>query len=349
MDEREVDVQCGGASTQRCAIKLDGVYCDGHVERQSIGVFSHFHEDHIGAISDCIGTYDVLLTHPITFECIDALKPGMRHREQWVTSDYDTAYKFSGGTIRLLKSNHIPGSAQVHVESGSTSMLYSGDFNYPDIQIRHAEHLVLDSSHGDPWWDGRTDRKSVKNRMFKHVKDVLDSNKQVIVQAPSGTLQEIVRHFEVSCGRRLGDDVSFIMEKKQERVLHKIYRGDRPQFRNVVQYGEPECDSMLQSSKKCVIFMTDLVLDARLRNRHKVMVDRYRFGKDESPIIEFEGGCRFNLSAHASINGIYSYIEDVGPKHVVTDNSRGSHARTLAKLIEQRFPNIRTEFRPPHS
>ena len=227
-------------------------------------------------------------------------------------------------------------------------MLYSGDFNYPDIQVRQADHLVLDSSHGDPWYDGKTDRKSVKNRMFEHVKDVLDSNKQVIVQAPSGTLQEIVRHFEVAYGHRLGDDVSFVMEKKQERVLRKIYRDDASQFRNVVQYNEPECNSLLRSDKKCVIFMTGMVLDARLRDRYKVMVDRYRFDKNEPSIVEFGGGCRFNLAAHASINGIYSYIEDVRPKHVVTDNSRSNYARKLAKLIEQRFPNIRTEFRPPH-
>lgn len=348
MDEREVDVQCNDGATKNCAIKLGSVYCDGHVEKQSIGVFSHFHEDHIRAVSDCIGTYDVLLAHPITFEGIEALKPGMRYRQQWITHDYDSAYKFAGGTIRLLKANHIPGSSQIHVESGSESMLYSGDFNYPDIQIREADHLVLDSTHGDPWMDGKTDRKSVKNRMTEYVQDMLGLGKQVVVQAPSGTLQEIVRHFEVGYERRLTDDVVFVMDKKQERVLNKIYSQEVREFRDIVEYGTPEFGALVDGGKPCVVFVTGLVLDEELSNWHKVMVDRFRwFKKDEPPIIEIEGGRRFNLAAHASIDGIFEYIREVKPKHVVTDNSRSGYAKQLAKMIEQAFPNIRTEFRPP--
>ena len=343
-----MDVQCNDGATKNCAIKLGSVYCDGHVERQSIGVFSHFHEDHMSAVSDCIGTYDVLLAHPLTFEGIEALKPGMRYREQWITHDYDSAYKFAGGTIRLLKANHIPGSSQIHVESGSESMLYSGDFNYPDIQIREADHLVLDSTHGDPWMDGKTERKSVKNRMVEYVRDVLDLGKKVVVQAPSGTLQEIVRHFEVGYDRRLADDISFVMDKKQERVLRKIYSQDAKEFRDVIEYGTAESSTLIGGSKPCVVFVTGLVLDEELSNLRKIMVDRFRFEKGESPMIEIEGGCRFNLAAHASINGIYSYIEDVNPKHVITDNSRSRYARQLAKMIEQKFPNIKTECRPPN-
>ena len=135
MDENIVDVICDNSRT-KCVIKLNGVFCDGYNEYASIGVFSHFHGDHIGAISNCIGSCDTLITHPITFEGIVALNPGIRHRQQWVQQDFDTVYKMNDGSIRLLKANHIPGSSQIHVESGDVSMLYSGDFNFPDMQIR---------------------------------------------------------------------------------------------------------------------------------------------------------------------------------------------------------------------
>lgn len=97
------------------------------------------------------------------------------------------------------------------------------------------------------------------------------------------------------------------------------------------------------------MFLSNMVLDDEVYHCHKIMVDRFRFTKKEPPIIPFEGGCRFNLAAHTSIRGIYDYIEAVNPKYVITDNSRSQYAKQLAKMIEQKFPNIRTEYRPPYS
>ena len=119
---------------------------------QNDPVFSHFHQDHIRAIEDCIGKYDKIIVHPITFAAITALKPGLEFREQWLTQSYDndgkgTSYPTKAGTIRLLDANHIPGSAQVHVETENYSLLYSGDFNFPEMQIRKADYLVLDATH----------------------------------------------------------------------------------------------------------------------------------------------------------------------------------------------------------
>ena len=346
MDEPVVDVQCNSPRTSNCAIKLDGVFCDGFKEGRSIGVFSHFHEDHIASITQCIGSYDVLITHPITFEGIIALKPGIRYREQWVQQDFDTSYHIRGGHIRLLKANHIPGSSQVYVETGDKSMLYSGDFNFPDIQVKQADYLVLDSTHGDPWHDGKTDRKSVKNRMFEDIKELTDSNKSVVIQTSSGTLQELVRHFEISSNQKLSSDIAFVMGEKQNKVLTSIYKEEKNEFRNIVRYDSHEFWQLVRNNKKCVVFSTASILDDGLSSFHKIIIDQYRFSKEQSPIIPFEGGCRYNLAAHASIEGIYSYIEAVNPKYVITDYSRSKYARQLAKLIEQKFPAIKATYRP---
>lgn len=346
MDERIIDVQCDINIKKNCAIKLDGVYCDGFHEHGSIGVFSHFHDDHIRAVHSCIQSYDRVITHPITFEAIDALKPGLRHRQQWLPQDYDTAYKIADITVRLLRANHIPGSSQVHVESGDKLLLYSGDFNYPDVQIRHADHLVIDSTHGDPWADGQHDRKSVMNRLFEHVMDNIDSKKHIVIQVTTGTLQEIVQHFEVTYGRKMPDDITFVMDKQQKHVLDKIYRDNTTDFRNIVDYGSLDFWNIIENNKKCVIFVAKTVLDDEIRDFYKIMIDRYIFSKDSTAMVSFEGGYRFNLASHASINGIYEYIEAVNPKYVITDNSRGKCGKKLAKLIEQKFPKIKTEYRP---
>lgn len=347
MDDHIIDVICDNGLAKNCAVKLDCITCDGYKDGMLIGAFSHFHDDHIRSIPSCISSYNVLVIHPITFEGINALHPGMRYREQWLTQDYDSAYRFEGGTIRLLKANHIPGSSQVFVESNGETMLYSGDFSYPDVQIRQADHLVIDSSHGDPWHDGKTDRHSVKNRMFEYVEEHLELHPQMVIQAPTGTLQEIVRHFEVRYGKRMSDDIAFVMEKKQNAVLRNIYRVENGEFRDIVEYETAEYWNLINGNRRCVIFSTNLdILDEHLRTFHKIIIDRFRFTKSNAPIIPFEGGCRFNLAAHTSIDGIYQYIESVNPKYVVTDYSRSQYAKQLAKLVEQKFPNIKTEYRP---
>jgi len=350
LDESIIDVICSDDARRNCPVKLDGVFCDGYNQDASIGVFSHFHDDHIRSIHSCISKYRVLITHPLTFEGINALKPGLRYREQWIPQDYDTAYKFVNGTVRLLKANHIPGSSQVYVESDDKTLLYSGDFSYPDVQIRQADYLVIDSTHGDPWTDGRTDRNSVKNRMLEYVEEHLKYKPQVVIMVPTGTLQEIVRHFEVGYERKMSDDIAFVMEKAQDTVLRSIYRYERNELRSTVEYDSSEFWDLIRSKKRCVIFSTQLdVLDSELRGFHKIIIDRHRFAKGEPTMIPFDGGCRFNLAAHASIDGIYQYVESVNPKYVITDNSRSGYAKQLAKLIEQKFPQIKTEYRPPYA
>ena len=344
-----IDIKCNDKKYRNCAIQLDQICCDGYQPNMTFGVFTHFHEDHIHAIPDCIGSYDVLLVHPITFEAIVALKPGVKHRVQWVPHDFDTVFSTKSAKVRLLKANHIPGSCQVHVETDDKSLLYSGDFNYPDVQIRQADCLVLDATHGDIWYDGRTDRKTVMNRLFEDVKEKINSNKPVIIKAHTGTLQEIIHHFEVKCGSKLPNDVSFVLDEKQKNVLETIYKYDIDEFRdNIVEYDSREFWNMIRNKKRLVIFSNIRIFDNDLNLMYRIIVDQYQFHKEDAAIIPHPetNSCHYNLAAHASIENIYKYIEDVNPKYIVTDYSRSQYAPKLVKLIEQKFPNIKAEYKP---
>ena len=348
LDEHIVDVKCNERQVSNCAIKLDYVFCDGYNKDGLVGAFSHFHEDHIGSVIDCIGVYDKLITHEITFKGIIALKPGIKHRVQWLPQNFGTKFYTDTGYVELLKANHIPGSSQIYVSTGDKSLLYSGDFNFPDVQVKHADYLVLDATHGDPWYDGKTDRRSVMNRLFEDIQEKARLDKPIVVQTSSGTMQEIIHHFEIVYGQKLDDSISFVMDKKQEDVLKSIYEDEKKEFRIAIHYDSREYWSIIKNNKKCIIFMTKSILSEELRSFYKIIIDQFRFSKDQSPIIPFENGCRYNLSAHASIQDIYSYVESVNPKYVVTDNSRSKYAEKLAKLIEQRFQNIKTVYRPPY-
>lgn len=346
--EDQIDVICNRNQVKNCAVRLGRIFCDGFNQDGLIGAFSHFHQDHIHAVTDCIGQYDTIITHPITLEAMTAMDSGLTHREQWITQEFDTKYKSSAGDIRLLKANHIPGSAQIHVERNGVSMLYSGDFNYPEIQIRQAEYLVLDSTHGDPIYDGKTDRRSVKNRLFEDVKEKMNSNKPVIIQAYSGTLQEIIKHFEINYdGSKLSHDIPFVTKKEQKDILLRIYKNEKDDFRYIIDFESRDFWKLVRGNKKCVIFLPyGVVLDSTLQNYYKIFVDRYRFANEEPAIFEFSGGMRYNLAAHASIENIIEYVKEIKPKTIVTDLSRSGYAPKLAKIIQLSFPEIRCYSRP---
>ena len=342
-----MDVICNKKQKTECAIKLSNVYCDGFSEDGCIGAFSHFHSDHISSLTKCIGQYDVLITHPITFQAIVSMNPGFRLREQWVPQDYDTKYSTKSLTLRLLKANHIPGSSQIHVESNGVSYLYSGDFSYPEVQIRNADCLVLDANHGDPWFDSNTDRKSVLNRMFEDVKEQLESNRSVIITCAAGTLQEIIRHFEIIYdGSKLSHDIPFVCDTTQKNILHNIYPEEKNDFRSITDIDDREFWKLVRSNSRHVIFTISPLMDSELQNHHKIIVDRWRFKKEHATVIPFAGGCRYNLSSHASIEDIYKYVDEIKPKTIITDFSRSDYAKILSKLISQKFPNIKTYVRP---
>jgi hypothetical protein len=348
LSEEPIDIQCNKNQNKNCSVRLGRIFCDGYNPEGSVGCFSHFHQDHTHAITDCIGQYDTIITHPITLEAITAMDSGFRYREQWVAQDYDTRYHCAAGDIRLLKANHIPGSAQVHVDVNGVTMLYSGDFNYPDIQIREAEYLVLDSTHGDPIYDGQTDRTSVKNRMFEDVKEKIDSEKPVVIEANSGTLQEIIKHFEINYeGNKLSHDIPFVTTKQQKKILEKIYKNEVNEFRRIIEYEDFEFWKLVRGNKKCVIFLPyNKSPDSELQNYYKMRVDRYRFPSEEPAITPTNDGMRYNLAAHASIQNIISYIKEIKPKTIVTDSSRSGYAPRLAKIIHQSFPEITCYPRP---
>jgi len=102
---------------------------------------------------------------------------------------------------------------------------------------------------------------------------------------------------------------------------------------------------MVNARKKCIVFTANRRTDDDLPNFYKIIVDQYEFPHDRASIIPFSDGCRYNLASHASMEEICEYVEQVNPKYVVTDASRGKYASYLAKTLEKKF-NIKAEARP---
>jgi putative mRNA 3-end processing factor len=356
----------GSSMNKNCPIQLDQIYCDGFKEDNSngIGVFSHFHSDHIGDVEACLRKYDTLITHPITLAAIDALNPGFKLYASWTSQDYGQGFPSPVGKIRLLKANHIPGSCQVHLETNDSTFLYSGDFKFPEMTIQQADYLVLDASHGDPNYDGHTDRLSVKNRMLDDVHEKMDLGKPVVIISHSGTMQELIYHFEINDTQKpLNHDIPFVARKEQIQILNRIYENEKDEFRNIIEYDSSDYWELIRNNRRCVIFLSNVPkrndendsfldsIDEDIQNYYKIIVDRFKFEKNKPAIQPFEGnyvgmGCRYNLASHSSVAEILDYVDAVSPKEIITDASRSNFAPLLAKLISLKFPKIKVHAEP---
>jgi len=340
-----VDVCCRMNTSKPCAIKLGEVFCDGYLEEQKIGAISHFHADHIGYVEDCLRHFDIIITHPTTLRALGGMDSGWPHCEQWVTQNYGEKFPTNSSIIRLLKANHIPGSAQIHVETNGESLLYSGDFNYPYCQIREADYLVLDATHGDPSVDGITDRKSVLSRMYEDVKEKVDAGKTVVIYTDAGTLQEIIRHFEIVYDgdeSKLSHDIPFVAKKEQIKILNEIYKEEKDEFRPIIKYDSHEFWKILRDNKPCVIFLVDRIMIEDLANFYRIFTGRYQYRQELPPIIHHDdtNSCHYNLASHASIDNVLKYVEDVKAKVVVIDGSRSDQAKSLARQIQLKYDHV---------
>ena len=77
-------------------------------------------------------------------------------------------------------------------------------------------------------------------------------------------------------------------------------------------------------------------------------MDAYGPTSEEGSIMPFFdcAGRRFNLAAHASINGLCEYVGQVGPKYVATGHSKSQPAKQLAELIERHCKGAKVSYEP---
>lgn len=321
---------------------LNGVACDGYVPEKKTAVVTHFHEDRSAEINKMQRECDAILLHPITYAALAALTPSIRLRPQFVPTDYDTPFAGSDYKVRLLRSNHIPGSCQVLVEHDGSRLLYSGDFNYPDVHVPKCDCLVLDATHGDPSYDyEQVDRREIMRKMRETVSEKTGEAESVVVRSSRGTLQYVIWSLEVE-HEPLPADVVFVAGQKEIDVLAAIYGQDSDSMRKIVPSGSADARRAVSDGKTCVAFTSSMVYDRDTDGWFGVHVDRYKFTQETPGVFRINNGIRCNLSAHASYRGILQFVRDVDPQFVLVDSSRSRCATMLAERIRDEL-GIRAE------
>lgn len=187
-------------------------------------VLTHAHLDHSGAIpifhirgkTPVYGTqlsFDLtqllisdfihLSGYYLPFEYID-LRSTMRN---CIHVNYGEEHTVGDLRFRLLEAGHIPGSAQVLIETDEKKILYTSDYNNINTRLLHAaegeygqlDAIIIESTYAD---EEHSDRSNLEKRFVERVTEVVENGGIALIPAFSvGRSQEVAcilaaHHFE---------------------------------------------------------------------------------------------------------------------------------------------------------
>ena len=187
-------------------------------------ILTHCHLDHSGAIPifhihEKKPVYGTKLTFELTqmliqdfihlsgyylpFEYLE-LRTMMRSVKN---SKFNDPIKIKDLEIKLLNGGHVPGSAQILIETQGKRILYTGDFNTRDTRLLKGadqnygelDAIIIESTYAD---EDHPDRMEMEKELVKSVTEVVESGGTVLIPAFSvGRSQEILcvlaaHHFE---------------------------------------------------------------------------------------------------------------------------------------------------------
>lgn len=120
-------------------------------------------------------------------------------KENMVYIDYDKSYEVGDVTIRFYDAGHIPGSAIIEIESSTTRIVYTGDFNLEsscllngaDIRpVKNADILIMESTYAEYDHPPREDNEK---KFIESLYEVLEYKGTVLIPSFAvGRAQEIL-------------------------------------------------------------------------------------------------------------------------------------------------------------
>ncbi|MGQ9564979.1 MAG: MBL fold metallo-hydrolase [Candidatus Bathyarchaeales archaeon] len=221
------------AKTENTQVLLDyGVMMDHepgfpmHVPPKELDaiILTHSHLDHSGAIPVFhIGERKPVYGTPLTFDLSQILISDFIHLSSYylsfeflelrtmmrsaVHTGYGEPKTVGDITFQLLDAGHIPGSAQVLIETQGKRVLFTGDFNTTetrllskaDMNYGELDAIIMESTYAN---EDHPERKALEKEFMEEVMDVVENGGTVLVPAFSvGRSQEIAcilaaYHFE---------------------------------------------------------------------------------------------------------------------------------------------------------
>lgn len=315
----------------------DSVVCDGYYEGRTTATFTHIHTDHIAKFPEALGRCDRILVSNATYKMLVALQgEPLKYHANLIAVDFNSPYynKYDE-KITLYPSNHILGSSQVLVEtSKNLKILYSSDFNFPEMSVIHCDILVLDSTHGDPRFDSIAEHESLERRLVELVKEEIESGRPVVIRSHRGRMQYVMSLLH----KQLIGDVKFLADEKDLK-LAQIYNEFKLPIRDIVKVNNNPIAYRIRDSRRPYVWFhtisgpqtpeeEDGIRTIRLSSDVRLLGGAAL--KEHSP-----NNFSIEISDHATFSNILKYVKAVNPQVVITDNVRTRSGVTLADKIKE--------------
>ena len=312
---------------------------DGHWDRL-VRVITHAHSDHLKGLRDSIEHCSAVIATPATLELIYELvnlkstyKSLLRRKS--IPLEYDQWIEFNGEMIKLVRANHIIGSAQVLVETNGYRVGYTGDFKLEGTPVmRDLDVLVIESTYGSPE-HRRPFKKEVEQLLVDTVIDGLESGGPVVIYGYYGKLQEVMK---ILRDNKIYDP--FLMPPKIYRVTKIVekYGGRIGEYYNMFS---PEGRRLLRDTSRYILFLHMSRAGHRnLRKGLNIILSGWEFREPRRRIDSNTWLIAF--SDHSDYDDLIGYVREAKPRLVVVENARGGSAYELARSIwvELGIPSI---------
>jgi putative mRNA 3-end processing factor len=310
----------------------DNIVCDSHHSRP-VRIVSHSHSDHLIQIHDSVKYCEKVIATPVTKGIICVLR-GEKTADLVTSLELETPFEYEGERIVLYPACHIPGSAQVLLETTKNlKILYTGDFRYPEVQIRNADILVTEATYGSAECV-RDFSGEVEPAFTELVKKSLKDN-SVYIFGYYGKVQEavsILNDYDISA--------PILVPEKIFRILN-ICRSHGLKVKNYYFSGSEEGLEM-RRSRHIGVYHTGSA--GKIGSGPiKIYLSGWQF---DAPVKQTgKKEFRVALSDHSDFKQLLEYISRVNPSLVILDGYRARGASLFALEVNNRL-GIRAVSRP---
>jgi DNA ligase-1 len=225
--------------------------------------------------------------------------------------DFGETRELRGAGFTLLPAGHVHGSAQLHLETGDGSLLYTGDFKLraglssERIAWRSADTLIMETTFGKPEFVFPPTEEVLAD-VVKFCREALeDGEVPVLLGYSLGKAQEIL------CA---------VAAAGLKPMLHgavakmtRIYRDLVPDFPDFAEYKASEVDGHVLI---CPPSVRGSRMIQRIKKRRVAMLTGWAM--TPGAVHRYQVDAAFPLSDHAGYDDLLKYVELVQPQRVLT-------------------------------
>jgi putative mRNA 3-end processing factor len=320
-----IDVTAGGA------VHLgNDIACDGFAYGAKARVQSHIHEDHMDEFDSSKGFQQIFMSDATRSLLIAERNADLPIRDNVIALRDGEPADFADSRITLLSSGHMLGSVQIAVERpDGIRMGYSGDFSWPQESTMKVDALVVDSTYGNP------DRKRQYSQA--HVEEQL--SELIRLSLKKGSIELIAHRGTVQRALQiLNGLVSVpIIATKQCQKETDVYRNFGYCLSPILRVDSAEGIEARRSGNHIRVYTTKDRKPVDSPAGTRIVLSAFMSSMD-SPILEYSSqSFQVALTDHADFDGTVDYVAASGAKYVVTDNTRGGQAVSLALELQSRL------------